>query len=229
MKAYQLFQYLSPALAADIVKAMQTEQREAYRAALTKLAESKRLRPIFIQRKSREDQARWMSDQLRLKTSDEMAESLLQVWLIKCQKDLIISFLNKAGIEHDGEGSIEDLPKTLNKKKLAGAIEDALGNYPREIVAVYLHVFQMQEGEGWPELAEHLATNPRLRLAQQPAEETPATATTPEPAAAEPAADSTAAAASGPAAKAPAKKTASKKAARKAPAKKNTAKKKSAE
>ena len=171
MKAYQLFQYISPGLATDIVKAMQAEQREAYRAALAKLAEQKRLRPIFVQRKSRDDQALWMANQLQLKLSDEIAESLLQVWLIKCQKDLIIGFLDKAGIEHDGEGSIEDLPKSLDKKKLSQAIEAALAEHPHEVVAVYLRVFQLQEGAGWPEIAGHLDTDERLRLNQQPAAE----------------------------------------------------------
>lgn len=168
MKAYQLFQYLSPNLATDIVKAMQAEQREAYRAALVKLAEQKRLRPIFVQRKSREDQAHWIINQLRLRISDEMAESLLQVWLIKSQKGLITTFLDQAGIEHDGEGSIEDLPKTIDPNKLDQAIEAVLADHPAEVVALYLRVFQLQEGGGWPEIKALLDNDPRLRLGQQP-------------------------------------------------------------
>lgn len=168
MKAYQLFQYASPDLAAEIVKAMQAEQREAYRAALAKLAEQKRLRPIFIQRKSRDDQARWISNQLKLRVSDEIAESLLQVWLIKCQQKLIITFLDETGIEHDGEGSIEDLPESIDPAKLDKAIESVLADHPAEVVAIYLRVFQLQEGDGWTEIAKVLDTDPRLRLAQQP-------------------------------------------------------------
>lgn len=171
MRAYQLFQYLSPELAAGIVRDMQTEQREGYRAALAKLAEQKRLRPVFVQRKSREDQARWMSTQLGLKTADEVAESLLQVWLVKCQQDLIVTFLDNAGISHDGEGSIEDLPDKIEEDKLDAAINACLKTHPPEIVALYLRVFQLQQGNGWPEIARVLETDERLRLGRQPAPE----------------------------------------------------------
>lgn len=222
MKAYQLFQYLSPGVATDIVKSMQAEQRDACRAALAKLAEQKRLRPVFVQRKSRDDQALWITNQLRLKLSDEIAESLLQVWLVKCQKELITTFLDKAGIEHDGEGSIEDLPKSLDKKKVGQAIDACLATHPAEVVAVYLRVFQLQEGEGWPEIAAYLESDERLRLGQQPAEVAAVEPAKPEPAKPEPA-DEPAEAAE-PVVKAATKKAPAKKAA-KAPAKKAAAKK----
>jgi len=43
-------------------------------------------------------------------------------------------------------------------------VDALLADYPGEEVAVYLHVFQGQTNDGWPELAAVLAEDERLKL-----------------------------------------------------------------
>ncbi len=66
------------------------------------------------------------------------------------------------GIEHDGEGSVDNLPETLDADKLKTTADLLLENNPEEIVKIYLHVFQLQKADGWPTLGELLENDDRL-------------------------------------------------------------------
>ena len=102
---------------------------------------------------------------IKLRSCDEIAGNLLQVWLMKERQDMLTTFLDGLGIKHDGEGSIEeDLPDELDPEKLAGAVDGLCAKFPQEEVAVYLHAFQMQTEDGWAELTQLLESDERLKL-----------------------------------------------------------------
>ena len=104
-----------------------------------------------------------MISNLKLKTSSEIADQVLQVWLLKAKMDMLIGFLDQLGIEHDGEGSVEgDLPEKLDKKKLQKAVDEMLEAHSEEEVKVYLNLFQSQRSGGWNELNELIESDERL-------------------------------------------------------------------
>ena len=109
-----------------------------------------------------------MLDTCKLKLADTVAEHLLQIWLLKAQKELLIEFLDELGIEHDEDGTVEDLPEKLDAKKLKGAVDKLLKTHSADAVAIYLHMFQLQQTGGWPELAELLESDERLILSAKP-------------------------------------------------------------
>lgn len=79
---------------------------------------------------------------------------------------MLASFCDALGILHDGKGSIQgDLPKALDHDRLQAGIEKLIKENDPKIVAVYLHVFNMQSENGWANLNEILASNPSLALA----------------------------------------------------------------
>ena len=137
-----IFQHISEELSLQIIQYLKADEKEAYKSVLASLAQSRNLRPIFIQKKPIDKQISWMISNLKLKSSSEIADQVLQVWLLKAKMDMLIGFLDQLGIEHDGEGSVEgDLPEKLDKKKLQKAVDEMLEAHSEEEVKVYLNLF----------------------------------------------------------------------------------------
>ena len=158
-----IFQRISDKLSLQIFQYLKGEEKEAYKSVLTSLAQSRNLRPIFIQKKPIDKQISWIIANLKLKTSSEIADQVLQVWLLKAKKDMLIGFLDQLGIEHDGEGSVEgDLPEKLDKEKLKKAVDEMLESHSEEEVKIYLHLFQSQRSGGWNELNELISSDEQL-------------------------------------------------------------------
>lgn len=165
MKACEIFQHISPALGSEIVRYLRTDLRDVYRATVATLAQQRKLRPQFIQKKTGEQQTAWILDTLKLKTSEAVGEQILQVWLMKGQSPMLVAFLDSLGIPHDGQGGIDsDIPKDIDAAKVKPAVQALLEKFPAENVAVYLHIFQLQQPGGWPAIAEALAGEPKLTL-----------------------------------------------------------------
>ncbi len=165
LPSHQLFQQATGALVDEILQFLRNEERDVYKSALATLASGRRLRPVFIQKRPLDKQLAWMADSLKLRGGDAVAEQVLQVWLLKAKKEMLVSFLDGMGIEHDGEGSVEELPEDLDADKLSGAIDALLEKHPADAVTVYLHLFQSQRPGGWESLAALLEGDERLSLA----------------------------------------------------------------
>ena len=163
--SYQILQSVPGELVDEILKFLRDEERDVYKSALSTLATGRRLRPVFIQKRPLDRQIAWMGQSLKMKTGDEVAEQLLQVWLLKSKKDMLIKFLDEVGIEHDGEGSVDELPEELDADKLKTAVDALLGEYSPDTVKVYLHLFQSQRPGGWESLGNLLEGDERLAFA----------------------------------------------------------------
>lgn len=166
MKAYQIFQTIRPELGRHLFQDLRDNHRDVYKSVLSSLASKRRLRPVFIQRKPASKQIDWLVKTCGLKPVNDVAEHMLQVWLLRSQKDMLIQFLDILGVEHDDDGTVEDLPDELDDEKLKTAIDSLLADHPRENVALYLHVFQLQQPGGWDNLQELLETDKRLALGE---------------------------------------------------------------
>lgn len=102
MHAYQLFQGVDHEVAAEIMKYFRVEHRDIYKTALATLAVQKKLRPVFVQKKPVPAQIDWLIKTLKQRPSDSVAEHLLQVWLLKTQKEMLITFVSALGIPECG-------------------------------------------------------------------------------------------------------------------------------
>jgi hypothetical protein len=166
MKACDIFQSISPSLGAEIIRFLRSEHKDVYRATVATLAQHRKLRPQFVQKKPGDQQVAWVLDTLKRRTSEAVGEQLLQVWLMKAQSPMLVRFLDALGIPHDGNGGVDgDIPSELDQEKVRAAVDDLLGAFPAEAVAIYLHVFQLQQPGGWESLATVLGSEPRLALA----------------------------------------------------------------
>ncbi len=165
MKSHEIFQQMSPAVAAQVFTFLQTEQKPVYKAAIQGLANQRNLRGVFVERKPPAERFPWMQAALARKISDSLASHVLQAWLLGANKEMLCDFLDSLEIKHSEDGTVDDLPAEMPKEKIAAAVERLLGKYPAESVAVYLHAFsEMDSAVKWPGLDEVLVEEPRLKL-----------------------------------------------------------------
>lgn len=164
MTAQQILEAIGTELRTQILTYIQTEERPAYRAMMNSLAAARKLRPQFVLEKSRAQQQEWVINQLNLKSNGPVIEQLIQIWLLKSQSAMLITFLDTLGVEHDGKGQVENLPEAIDQDKATAAIQALLAAYPERQVALYLHMFQMQRPEGWEGLTKAIEANPSVKL-----------------------------------------------------------------
>jgi hypothetical protein len=140
------------------------KDKPLYKATIDSLAQQRKLRPVFLERKPRVERHTWMKDALSRKQNEGVAAHLLQIWLIGAHKQLLCDFLDLLGIKHDENGTIEELPPAPPKETLAGAVGTLLEKHDPTVVAVYMHAFQALDNDGWSTLEELLHEDARLRL-----------------------------------------------------------------
>jgi hypothetical protein len=165
MKSHEIFQAMSPALAAEIFTFLQTEQKPVYKAAIQGLANQRNLRGVFVERKPPSERFPWMQAAFARKISDSLASHVLQAWLLGANKQMLCDFLESLEIKHAEDGTVDELPAELPREKIAAAVEQLLAKYPAETAAVYLHAFrEMDATVQWPGLDQILAEESRLKL-----------------------------------------------------------------
>lgn len=165
MKSHELFEKMSPALAANIFTFLQKDQKPVYKAALQGLANQRNLRAVFIERKPPAERFAWMQTALGRSRSEVLASHLLQSWLLGANKQMLCDFLDAMNIKHEPDGTVNEIPPAPPKETIAASVSNLLNKYSPETVAVYLHAFRdMDSAVQWPVLDEILADEPRLKL-----------------------------------------------------------------
>ncbi len=166
MNAHQIYQAADPALITDLFTWLRNEEKDLYKNTVTSLAQDRKLRPVFIQKKSLPDQYKWLHKTLKLKSTDMMGEHLFQLFFMKGNEELLVTFCDAMGIEHDGKGSVEsELPKELDAAKAKGAVDALLAKFDPNLVTAYLYVFNLQTEGGWDSITALLESDDRLKLA----------------------------------------------------------------
>lgn len=165
MQAHEIYQAIDPALIQDMFKWMRETEKDLYKTTLNTLANNRKLRPVFVLKKTIPDQISWMHNTLKLRTSNTISEHLFQVWFMQGQKDLLITFCDAMDIKHNGEGAVEgDLPESLDSEKLKSAVDALVAKFDPKLVTLYLQIFNLQTKDGWPALTEILENDERLKL-----------------------------------------------------------------
>jgi len=165
MNAFELYTEMAPELVDQQFRWMRDNERELYKTAIATLAENKKLRPVFVTKKSVADQIAWIHTQLKNKKTNMVGEHLLQAWFMKGQEEILVIFCDSMEIEHDGNGTVtEDLPEDLDPEKLASAADRLFDKFPANLVSLYLYVFNIQTYNGWESLTKFLAEDKRVTL-----------------------------------------------------------------
>ena len=163
LTAHEIIGFMSPALASEILEEMHAKEKPFYRTVMSAVAEARKVRPVFLERKARTERNREIIETLSKPRMEVNALGLLQTWLLKSQGALLADFLDAVGIKHEN-GAVEDIPESMTDDKLQPAVEGLLSKHPHEKVAVYLRAFNDLNEAKWPNLAEMLNKDARLQL-----------------------------------------------------------------
>jgi hypothetical protein len=163
-KPHEIFARMPGETAQQLFGFVFEKEKPLYKATIESLAKQRKLRPVFVERKPREERHAWLKEALGRKASEGVAAHLLQIWLIGAHKEVLCDFLDALGIKHDENGTIDNLPEAPAREPLQAAIDTLLAKHDRGVVAVYLHAFQALDDAGWPTLETLLAEDERLRL-----------------------------------------------------------------
>jgi len=163
LTAHEIFGFMSPALALEIVENIHTTEKGIYRAAVAAVAEARKVRPVFLERKPRAERNKDMVASICKPNLEALAVNLLQAWLLKCQTAMLTDYLDALGIKHD-KGMVDDLPESVTDEKLNAAIDTLLAKHQPEKVAVYLRAFNDLNQAKWPNLTALLDKDARLQL-----------------------------------------------------------------
>ena len=159
----ELFGFMSPALANDILTFIFESDKPTYRATLASVAQARHLRPVFLERQPKVQRNATILSALSKPGLELMAGNLLRAWLLKKYKSMLVDFLNALEIKNE-EGVVEGLPESMEDAKLKAAVEILLAKYPPEVVAVYLNAFNDMNEAGWTNLKALLEADSRLQL-----------------------------------------------------------------
>lgn len=163
MTCHELFAAIPASLAAEVLEFNHENDKKLYRAALDAVAQSRKVRVVFLERQPRGTRHALLSASLGRPALRHAADSLLRNWLLKKHSALLADFLNALAIKHEN-GVVEELPKTVDETALRNAVDAVLAKHPSGAVTVYLHAFNAMNGEYWDHLDMLLQSDPRLRL-----------------------------------------------------------------
>jgi len=163
LTSHELFGFMSPALANEIVAFAHDSDKPAYKATLAAVAQARHVRPVFLERQPRPQQHAEIVQSLARPALETAAGGLVRAWLVNKHKPMLVDFLNALGIENK-DGVVDDLPKEMDDAKLKSAVETLLAKYPPEPVAVYLNAFNDMNEANWVNLKTMLESDVRLQL-----------------------------------------------------------------
>ncbi len=166
MKSHEIFTTIDPAVVAEMLDWFRANDKEVYKSVISALASDRKLRPVFVQKKSLPEQYAWVQKTLQLRGCDPIGDQLMQAYLMAAQQKMLGMFCDGLGIEHDGKGSVSGaLPKELDPKMLDETIEKLVDIFDPKIFTLYLLCFNMQVAGGYAALTEKLTSDERLKLA----------------------------------------------------------------
>jgi hypothetical protein len=163
LTSHELFGFMSPPLANDILNFAYESDKPTYKATLNGVATALRVRPVYLERQPRAQRHVSMAQILSRPGLDAISGGLIRAWLVQKHKAMLVDFLNALSIPNK-EGVVDDLPKEIDDAKLKSSIEVLLAKYSPEIVAVYLNAFNDMNEASWMNLKAMLESDPRLQL-----------------------------------------------------------------
>ena len=163
LSSHELFGFMSPALANDILGYIFESDKPTYKATMNAVADARKLRPVFLERQPRLQRHALMMASLAKPGAEMIAASLLRAWLMQKQNAMLVDFLNALSLPHD-KGVVENLPPSVPDDQLQAAVELLLAKYPAETVALYLNAFNGMNEAHWANLKVMLETDSRLQL-----------------------------------------------------------------
>lgn len=152
MHATELWAVLSADLNHEILETSYINEKKLYRRVVEDLAANLRKKPSIILETPRLLRHELFRPLLQLPHFHVVTQNLMILWLARTQVPMMTTFLDSLEIKHDGKGSVDVFPESVDKTKLAQAVTILYNSFPEEKVTAYLSVLDSVAGVNWPDL-----------------------------------------------------------------------------
>lgn len=156
MRSYQVFAWLPPQHAEQMLAGLAEKAPAMFVQALAAASAALKARPVYLQRQPFAKRAEAVRRTLSRVSTNTIAGEVLAVYFLECRKELLIEWLDLLGVKHK-DGTLEaDAPPPPAEKKLRDAVDGfrAGDDADRELL---LRAFAAQDAIEWPVLDALLA------------------------------------------------------------------------
>ncbi len=159
MRSFQVFASMAPERAVSVLRKLSQEVPAIFREAVDAAALASKTRPVFLRRQPFERRAETVRRALSRVASNPMADELLAVYFLECRKELLVEWLDIAGLAHDDGTLEEDIPTQPDEAVLREAATKFLGDDDPDR-PLLLRSFAAQPAIDWPALDALLDAEP---------------------------------------------------------------------
>jgi len=152
MRSYQVFAAMTPERAIAFLRMLQEKSPAAFATALHAASAALRARPVYLQRQPFEKRAAAVRRALSRVQANALAEEMLALYFLECRKDLLVEWLDTAGIAHEGGVLKEASPPEPPAEKLRGAVDAFRKGEDAEERELLMQAFAAQSVVDWPAL-----------------------------------------------------------------------------
>jgi hypothetical protein len=157
MRSFQVFAAMTPERATELVASLKEKSPGMFAQALAAAAAAMRARPVYIARQPMEKQAAAIRRALARVSASPVAEELLAVYFLECRKELLIEWLDCAGVSHEDGTLADEAPAQPDPAALEQAIERFRSGDEPEERELLLGAFAAQSAVDWPELERRIS------------------------------------------------------------------------
>ena len=157
MRAYQVFADMTQEQASALLSAFKERSPATYRQSLALASAALKARPVYLLRQPLEKQAQAARRALSRVAANDAAEEVLATYFLDCQRELLVEWLDTAGVEHEDGTLKEARPAAPDAEKLRAAVDTFRGasdDWNRDLL---LRAFAAQSSIDWPDLDTLLA------------------------------------------------------------------------
>ncbi|MGI9590528.1 MAG: hypothetical protein ACR2P8_04100 [Myxococcota bacterium] len=156
MRSYQVFAAMSPERAADVLHVLNEKAPGVYVQAVAAASAAMKARPKYLMRQPAAKRAQAVRRALARVSANPVAGEILAVYFLECRKELLVSWLDTVGLEHDEGALAADAPPQPDKGKLDEAVDRFLGLDEDPDRMLLLAAFAAQDAIEWPDLVARL-------------------------------------------------------------------------
>ena len=111
MRSYQVFANMSPECAERMMQGLAEKSPGIFAQAVAAASAAMKARPVYLKRQPFARRAAAVRRSLSRVAANPIADEVLAVYFLECQRELLVEWLDRLGLEHE-EGSLKiDAPE----------------------------------------------------------------------------------------------------------------------
>jgi hypothetical protein len=152
VRSYQVFAAMSPGQSEGLFAVLSERVPAVAAQALAAAGAALKARPVFLKRQPPAKRAEAVRRCLARVGANPLAEEILAVYFLECRKELLLEWLDCAGVKHEDGALQEESPAEPEPRLLAAAVAKFRRGEAADDRELLLRAFAAQSAIDWPGL-----------------------------------------------------------------------------